>query len=123
MPLNTLYIKLSAALVLLFMLIGLALVLLTRYSHDMYYQEVTQRLNSPVAMYVAGEAPLIENGRITDAVTNLRFTQSFVDCFGEGKILGLGDDARFADSEFAPGIMYVPTMHLASWSFTGGAEG
>jgi len=61
---NTLYIKLSAALVLLFLLIGVALVLLTRYSHDMYYQEVTQRLNSPVAMYVAGEAPLIENGRV-----------------------------------------------------------
>ena len=32
-------------------------------------------------------------------------------------------DARFADSEFAPGIMFVPTLHLASWNFTGGAEG
>jgi signal transduction histidine kinase len=61
---NKLSIKLSAALVLLFLLIGVALVLLTRYSSDMYYQEVTQRLNTPVAMYVAGEAPLIENGEV-----------------------------------------------------------
>ena len=85
------------------------------------------RILDPKTMVVTGLTRngtfMIENGRITDAVTNLRFTQSFVDCFGEGKILGLGDDARFADSEFAPGIMYVPTMRLGSWNFTGGAEG
>ena len=85
------------------------------------------RILDPKTMVVTGLTRngtfMIENGRISDAVTNMRFTQSFVDCFGEGKILGLGDDARFADSEFAPGIMYVPTMHLASWNFTGGAEG
>ncbi len=85
------------------------------------------RILDPKTMVVTGLTRngtfMIENGRIADAVTNLRFTQSFVDCFGEGKILGLGDDDRFADSEFAPGIMYVPTMHLASWNFTGGAEG
>lgn len=47
----------------------------------------------------------------------------FVDALSGDRILGLGNDARFADSEFAPGIMYVPTMHLASWNFTGGTEG
>ncbi len=60
--LRTLYFRLSAALVVLFLLIGLVLVLLTRYSADLYYQEVTQRLNAPIAMYVAGEAPLIRQG-------------------------------------------------------------
>lgn len=62
--LNTLSVKLSAALFILFLVIGVTLVALTRYSSDMYYQELTQRLNSPVAMYVAGEALLIENGRV-----------------------------------------------------------
>jgi predicted Zn-dependent protease len=85
------------------------------------------RILDPKTMVVTGLTRngtfMIENGRITDAVTNLRFTQSFVDALGEGRILGLGDDARFADSEFAPGIMYVPTMRLASWNFTGGAGG
>lgn len=85
------------------------------------------RILDPKTMVVTGLTRngtfMIENGRISDAVTNLRFTQSFVDALGEGRILGLGDDARFADSEFAPGIMYVPTMHLGSWNFTGGAEG
>lgn len=58
---NTLYIKLSVLLVLLFIVIGVALLELTRYSTDMYYQEITQRLNAPVAMYVVNEAQLIDN--------------------------------------------------------------
>lgn len=85
------------------------------------------RILDPKTMVVTGLTRngtfMIENGRITDAVTNMRFTQSFVDALGDGKILGLGDDARFADSEFGPGITIVPTMHLGSWNFTGGAEG
>ena len=85
------------------------------------------RILDPKTMVVTGLTRngtfMIENGRITDAVTNMRFTQGFVDALGEGNILGLADDARFADSEFAPGIMYVPTMYLGSWNFTGGAEG
>jgi len=85
------------------------------------------RILDPKTMVVTGLTRngtfMIENGRITDAVTNMRFTQSFVDALGDGKILGLGNDARFADSEFGPGITIVPTMHLGSWNFTGGAEG
>ncbi len=85
------------------------------------------RVLDPKTMVVTGLTRngtfMIENGRIADAVSNMRFTQSFVDALGRDTILGLGNDARFADSEFAPGIMYVPTMHLASWNFTGGTEG
>lgn len=63
---NTLYFKLSIALVILFLVIGTTLVVITRYSSDMYYQEITQRLNASVAMYVANEAPLIRDGRVDD---------------------------------------------------------
>jgi predicted Zn-dependent protease len=66
---------------------------------------------------------MIENGRITGAVTNLRFTQSFVAALGDGKVRGVGNDARHADSEFGAGLIHAPSMHLASWHFTGGAEG
>lgn len=66
---------------------------------------------------------MIENGRITGAVTNLRFTESFVDALGPGRILHLGDDSRFGDSEFGPGVVHAPSLHLAGWKFTGGAEG
>jgi predicted Zn-dependent protease len=66
---------------------------------------------------------MIENGRITGAVNNLRFTQSFVSALGEGKVLGVGNDARHADSEFGAGLIHAPSMRLESWHFTGGAEG
>jgi predicted Zn-dependent protease len=66
---------------------------------------------------------MIENGRITGAVTNLRFTQSFVAALGEGRVRGVGNDARHADSEFGAGIIHAPSLHLAGWNFTGGAEG
>ena len=57
------------------------------------------------------------------AVTNLRFTQSFVGGLGPGNVIAVGNDGRFADSEFGPGFIHAPSLHLASWNFTGGAEG
>jgi predicted Zn-dependent protease len=66
---------------------------------------------------------MIENGRITGAVSNLRFTQSFVSGLGPGNVLGVGADLRYADSEFSGLFARVPSMHLASWRFTGGAGG
>lgn len=66
---------------------------------------------------------LIEDGRITGAVSNLRFTQSFAGAVAPGGVLAVGDDARFADSEFGPGFVHAPSLRLASWRFTGGASG
>jgi predicted Zn-dependent protease len=66
---------------------------------------------------------MIENGTITGAVTNLRFTQSFVDGLGPGVVLGVGNDARHADSEFGANVVHTPSLRLASWAFTGGAAG
>jgi predicted Zn-dependent protease len=66
---------------------------------------------------------LIENGEVTRPVSNLRFTQSFVDGMGPGRILGVTADTRFADSEFGAGFVVAPAMRLAEWNFTGGASG
>ena len=66
---------------------------------------------------------MIENGRITGAVNNLRFTQSFVSALAEGQVAAVGNDARHADSEFGAGLIHAPSMHLAGWNFTGGADG
>jgi predicted Zn-dependent protease len=66
---------------------------------------------------------MIENGVITGAVTNLRFTQSFLNAWGPGNVLGVGDDIRYADCDFGAGLVRAPSMRLASWNFTGGAGG
>ncbi len=61
---------------------------------------------------------LIEGGRVVGGVPNLRFTQSYVDALRPGNVLGVGSDARLFD-----GTYHVPTIHLATWNFTGGARG
>lgn len=84
------------------------------------------RVLDPKTMAVTGLTRngtfMIENGRLTGAVTGLRFTQSFVAALGPGRVLGIGDDARWADSEFGPGLVHAPTVRLAGWNFTGGTE-
>lgn len=85
------------------------------------------RVLDPKALSVTGLTRngtfMIENGKITGAVTNMRFTQSFVAALEQGRVHGIGDDARFTDSEFGPGMMHVPSLHLEGWNFTGGAGG
>jgi predicted Zn-dependent protease len=65
----------------------------------------------------------IDDGRITAPVRDLRFTQSFPEALGAGRVLSVGDDARYADGEFGPGMAIVPSLRLASFRFTGGAAG
>ncbi len=66
---------------------------------------------------------LIEDGEFVGAVSNLRFTQSFVEALSSGRVLGVGSDARMADSEAGPGMTSAPSVRLAEWNFTGGAQG
>lgn len=66
---------------------------------------------------------MIENGVITDPVTNLRFTQSFIDALAPGQVTAIGSNGRFAVGEDDSGTVYTPSFHLASWNFTGGAGG
>jgi len=66
---------------------------------------------------------LIENGRISHPVTNLRFTQSFVEALAPDRVLGIESSGRMADSDFGPGFSHAPSLHLAEWNFTGGASG
>jgi predicted Zn-dependent protease len=67
---------------------------------------------------------LVEDGRIVRPVTNLRFTQSFVEALGPGAVKGVGGDQTLvAGATFGFGSYVVPSLHLASWNFTGGAQG
>lgn len=59
---NRLYVKWSLALILLFLLLGVATIYLTRNAMDRYSQEVTQQLNASIAMYVTSELKMIDDG-------------------------------------------------------------
>jgi len=58
---KSLFAKLSLALFLVVTLLGSGFFLIERYSTQNYYEEITQRLNSSIAMYVTGERQLMEN--------------------------------------------------------------
>ncbi len=61
---------------------------------------------------------LIEGGEVTGAVSNLRFTQSFAEALAPGNVVAVGSDTRLRGTG-----AIVPSLHLASWNFTGGARG
>jgi predicted Zn-dependent protease len=65
---------------------------------------------------------LVENGEVGRAVSNLRFTQSYVAALAPGQVLGVGDDGRLAPGGLHLSLHYAPSLHLAAWNFTGNAS-
>ncbi len=59
---NTLFAKLSTALLIIVALMGSAFFVVDRINTGLYYEELTQRLNAPIAMYVTGQRDLITDG-------------------------------------------------------------
>ncbi len=65
---KTLYSKLAAALVGLFVLVGVVFAAIAAISTKLYYSELTQRANANVAMYIAEHMPLMEKGVVNEAI-------------------------------------------------------
>ncbi len=68
---KTLFARLGLALVLIVGLIGGAFFALEQFTTRLYYEEITQRLNASIAMYVTGEMQLIENGAVNEEALSL----------------------------------------------------
>jgi predicted Zn-dependent protease len=66
---------------------------------------------------------LIEDGQVGPAVSNLRFTQSYVAALAPGKVLGVGNDAALAPGGLHVALNHAPSLRLAQWNFTGNASG
>jgi predicted Zn-dependent protease len=88
---------------------------------DLWYNRILDPKTQVVTGLTRNGLFLIEDGRVTRPVQNLRYTQSIVAAFGPGQVRGLGDDAQLVGSE--DGVRHVPSVQLASWSFTGNARG
>ena len=59
---NTLFAKLSIALLLIVGGMGTAFFFIDRANKQTYYDELSQTLNAPIAMYVTDQRQLISNG-------------------------------------------------------------
>ncbi|HEX5367445.1 MAG TPA: metallopeptidase TldD-related protein [Acidimicrobiales bacterium] len=88
---------------------------------DLWYNRILDPRTQVVTGVTRNGLFLIEEGRLAAPVQDLRFTQSVVEAFGPGRVLGLGDDARLVGGEGA--AAHVPSVHLAGWAFTGNARG
>jgi predicted Zn-dependent protease len=89
---------------------------------DFWYTRILDPRTQVVTGLTRNGVWLIEDGRIVRPVSNLRFTQSFVEALAPGAIRGLSSDPRLLYDEFGTASL-VPALHLASWNFTGGAKG
>ncbi|HEY7130881.1 MAG TPA: TldD/PmbA family protein [Candidatus Limnocylindrales bacterium] len=89
---------------------------------DFWYTRILDPRTQVVTGLTRNGVWLIEDGRVVRPVTNLRFTQSFVDAVGPGAVRGVSSDRALLLAGW-DSIYLVPSLHLASWNFTGGARG
>ncbi|HUH17088.1 MAG TPA: TldD/PmbA family protein [Methylomirabilota bacterium] len=90
---------------------------------DFWYTRILDPRTQVVTGLTRNGVWLIEDGRITRPVSNMRFTQSYVEAVGPGAIRGIGSDQSLVAGAFGLGAYAVPSLHLASWNFSGGAKG
>ncbi|WBB51569.1 metallopeptidase TldD-related protein [Verrucosispora sp. WMMA2044] len=90
---------------------------------DLWYTRVLDPLSLVVTGLTRNGLWLVEDGRVTRAVRDLRFTESYPRALAPGAVLELGRRAvRLPDR--TDGVWWeAPSLRLASWNFTGGASG
>lgn len=89
---------------------------------DLWYTRILDPRTMVVTGLTRNGVWLVENGRVSRPVSNLRFTQSYFEALGPGAVRAVGSDAELVPGIFG-GTWAVPSLHLASWNFTGGAKG
>jgi len=89
---------------------------------DFWYTRILDPRTQVVTGLTRNGVWLIEDGRVVRPLTNLRFTQSFLDALGPGNVRGVASERALLNSGW-DSIYLVPALHLGSWNFTGGAKG
>jgi predicted Zn-dependent protease len=92
------------------------------YVLDFWYTRILDPRTQVVSGLTRNGVWLIEDGKIARALTNMRFTQSYADALGPGAIRAIGSERELHVAGFGTDTL-VPSLHLASWNFTGGAKG
>jgi len=89
---------------------------------DFWYTRILDPKTQVVTGLTRNGVWLVEDGRVVRPVTNLRFTQSFLDALGPGDVRGVSSDRALLLAGW-DSVYLVPSLHLGSWNFTGGAKG
>jgi predicted Zn-dependent protease len=93
---------------------------------DLYYTRPLDPRTVAVTGVTRNGVWLIEDGKVTSPVANLRFTQAYPEALAPGAVKGVGAAASVLPAELivvASCWVDAPALHLAEWHFTGGASG
>lgn len=106
-----LHYRLSAAMLAIVIVLGTAFFVIDRYSVRMYYEELTQRLNASLAMYVVNAEPLISGGVVnSDALSTLAERAMIINPTAEIYLLGL--DGRILGHAQLPDEIVIDSVDL-----------
>ncbi|MFI7540981.1 TldD/PmbA family protein [Actinoplanes sp. NPDC049599] len=90
---------------------------------DFWYTRVLDQKSLVITGLTRNGVWLVEDGEVTAAVGNMRFTQSYPQALGPGAVLGVGAEAVALPDRWS-GVRYTaPALRLASWNLTGNASG
>ncbi|MFC7527862.1 TldD/PmbA family protein [Actinoplanes sp. GCM10030250] len=90
---------------------------------DLWYTRVLDPKSLVVTGLTRNGVWLVEDGEIVAAVGNLRFTQSYPQALGPGRVLGVGSESVLLPESWGRARYAAPALHLASWNITGNASG
>ncbi|WP_329104305.1 metallopeptidase TldD-related protein [Micromonospora sp. NBC_01699] len=90
---------------------------------DFWYTRVLDPKSLVVTGLTRNGVWLVEDGEVTTAVRNFRFTQSYPQALAPGGVLGVGRYASLLPDSWDASWWSAPALRLASWNFTGGASG
>ncbi|GIF06323.1 TldD/PmbA family protein [Actinoplanes siamensis] len=90
---------------------------------DLWYTRVLDPKTLVVTGLTRNGVWLVEDGEVTRAVGNLRFTQSYPRALGPGRVIGIGAESVLLPDSWGGSRYAAPALHLASWNITGNASG
>ena len=89
---------------------------------DFWYTRILDPRTQVVTGLTRNGVWLVEDGRIVRPVSNLQFTQSYVEALAPGAVLGVSAERQLLAGEFDASYV-VPALHLAQLELHGRGEG
>ena len=90
---------------------------------DFWYTRVLDPKSLVITGLTRNGVWLVEDGEVTSAVGNMRFTQSYPQALGIGMVRGIGSESVLLPDRWSGVRFAAPAVHLASWNLTGNASG
>ncbi len=109
---SSLFARLSLALLLLLLAIGGGFLVIERWSTRQYHEELTQRLNAPIAMYVTDQAELISDGEVNREELE-RLAERAMVINPSVEVYLLAEDGRILGHGLPPDAVEVDYVDLA----------